>query len=94
MLQRGATLIAPLPSVLPCKRLLRFFTDLLAVALACEGFLHALLFTWLQVEGMALHFLDDVFSLHLALKTAQSILKGFAFLNSNFCQWGYTSEPA
>jgi hypothetical protein len=43
---------------------------------------------------MALNFLDDVFSLHLAFETAQSILKGFAFLYTNFCQVKYTSNPA
>jgi hypothetical protein len=43
---------------------------------------------------VTLDFLDDVFGLHLALETAQSILKGFAFLNTNFCQVKYTSNPA
>jgi len=43
---------------------------------------------------MALDLLDDVFCLYLALKTAQGILKGFAFLNSNFCHGKYTSKPA
>jgi len=35
---------------------------------------------------MALYFLDNVFSLHLALEAPQGILKGFAFLYSNLCQ--------
>lgn len=35
---------------------------------------------------MALYFLDDVFRLHFALEPAQCILKGFAFLDTNFCQ--------
>jgi hypothetical protein len=39
---------------------------------------------------MALNFLDDVFSLHLALEAAQGILKGFAFLNTNF---GHVDTP-
>ena len=43
---------------------------------------------------MTLDFLDDVFRLNLALKTTKSILEGFAFLNSNFCQVVYTSKPA
>jgi hypothetical protein len=34
---------------------------------------------------MTLYFLNNVFGLHLSLETAQSILKGFAFLNSNLC---------
>jgi hypothetical protein len=68
------------------KELILLFADLLAIPLASEGFLHALLLTGLQVEGVALDFLDNVFGLHLALETAQSILEGFAFLNSNLCQ--------
>jgi hypothetical protein len=68
------------------RKLILLFADLLTVPLASEGFLHALLLTGLQVEGVALDFLDNVFGLHLALETAQSILKGFAFLNSNLCQ--------
>ena len=71
-----------------------FLTDLLTIALACECFLHAFLFAWFQVKRMALHFLDDVFSLHFALKPAQRILKGFAFLDTNFCQVKYTSRHA
>jgi hypothetical protein len=75
-------------------KLVLFFTDFLAIALACQRFLHSLLFARFQVERMALNFLDDVFSLHLALEAAQRILKGFAFLNSNFCQWKNTSKHA
>src|SRR6202041_2139121 len=75
-------------------KLVLFLPDLLAIALACQRFLHSLLFAWFQVKGVALNFLDDVFSLNLALKAAQCILKGFAFLNSNFCQWKNTSKHA
>jgi len=66
--------------------LVLLLADLLAITLAGERFFDALLFARLQVKGMTLYFLDDVFGLHLALETAQSILKGFAFLNSNLCQ--------
>jgi len=76
------------------SELILFFTDFLAIALACQRFFHSLLLARFQVKGMALDFLDDVFSLHLAFETAQGILKGFAFLNSNFCQRGYTSKQA
>ena len=76
------------------KSLVLFLTDLLAIALACKCFLYTLLFAWFQVERVTLDFLDDVFRLNLTLKTAKSILKGFAFLNSNFCQVVYTSKPA
>ncbi len=43
---------------------------------------------------MALYFLDNVFSLHFALKAPQGILKGFALLNSNLCQKKYTSNQS
>lgn len=68
--------------------------DLLAITLACERFFYALLFTWFQIKGVTLDFLDNVFGLHLALKTAQSIFKGFAFLYSNLCQEKYTSKQS
>ena len=41
---------------------------------------------------MTLDFLDNVFGLHLSFETAQGILEGFAFLNSNLCQEKYTSK--
>ena len=66
-------------------KLVLFFPDFLAVPLASQSFLHATLLAWLQVEGVALDLLDDVFGLHLALETAQSILKGLAFLHTNLC---------
>ncbi len=43
---------------------------------------------------MTFDFLDDVFSLHLALEAPQGILKGFAFLYSNLCQKKYTSKQS
>ncbi len=74
--------------------LVLFFTDFLSVPLACECFFHAFLFAWFEVKGVTLDFLDDVFGLHLTLETAQSVLQGFAFLYTNFCQDEYTSKPA
>ena len=73
-------------------QLVLFLADLLAITLACKRFLDSLLLAWFQVEGVALHFLDDVFRLHFALKAAQRILKGFAFLDTYFCQDRYTSK--
>jgi hypothetical protein len=35
---------------------------------------------------VTLDFLDDVFLLNLTLEPAKRVLKGFAFLNTNFCQ--------
>jgi hypothetical protein len=74
--------------------LVLLLTDLLAIALASKRLFHALLFTWFQIKRVALDFLDNVFRLHLALKTAQCVLKGFAFLYSNLCQEKYTSKQS
>jgi hypothetical protein len=76
-----------------CKSVL-FFASFLAIPLACQSFLDALLFAGLQVEGVTLDFLDDVFLLYLALKPTQCIFKRFAFLYANFCQLNYTPKPA
>ena len=75
-----------------CSHLVLLLADLLAITLACERFFHALLFTWFQIKGVTLDFLDNVFGLHFALKAPQSIFKGFAFLYSNLCQEKYTSK--
>ncbi len=74
--------------------LVLFLADLLAITFASERFFYTLLLAWLQIKRVALNFLDDVFGLHLALKTAQGILKGFAFLYSNLCQEKYTSKQS
>ncbi len=66
--------------------LVLLFTGLLAVTFPRQGLLYALLFTWFQVERVPLHFLDDVFRLHFALETTESILERLAFLNTNFSQ--------
>jgi hypothetical protein len=39
----------------------------------------------LQVEGVTLHFFDDVLGLNFALESTKSILHRFALLQSNFC---------
>jgi len=62
------------------------FANFLAGALASERGFHAFLLTGFQVEGVALDFFDDVFLLHFALETAQSVLQGFTLLQSNFRQ--------
>ncbi len=74
--------------------LVLFLANLLAVAFACQRFLHTLLLARFQVKRVTLDLLDNVFRLHFSLKTAQRIFKGFAFLHSNLCQDEYTSKPA
>jgi len=63
-----------------------FLARLLAGAFASQRSLHALFLAGLQVKGVALNLLDNVFLLHFALEAAQSILEGFSLLKSNFCQ--------
>jgi hypothetical protein len=78
----------PIPSKLlrhNCSSVL-LFAYLLAGTLTGERGFHAFLLAGLEVKGVALHFFNDVFLLHLALKTAQSVFEGFTLLQSNFRQ--------
>ena len=55
--------------------LILLLTDLLAITLACKRFFHAFLLAGLQIKRVTLDFLDDVFSLHLALEATKDILQ-------------------
>ncbi len=66
--------------------LVLFLARLLACSLASQRGLHTLLLAGLQVKGMTLHFLNNVFLLYLPLETAQSVLEGFPLLKSYFRQ--------
>jgi hypothetical protein len=61
-------------------------TSLFPAAFACEGFLDTLFLAGLQVKGVALNLLDNVFLLHLALETSQRVFEGFTLLKSDFRQ--------
>jgi hypothetical protein len=74
--------------------LVLFLARLLAGAFACERGLHSLLFAGLQVKGVSLDLLDDVFLLHLTLKTAKRVLEGFPLLKSYFCQMNTPPNPS
>ena len=75
----------PFPaSVLSSSVLL--LANLLTSALASERGFHAFLLTGLEVKGVALHFFNNVFLLHFALETAQSVFEGFTLLQSNLRQ--------
>jgi hypothetical protein len=63
-----------------------FLARLLASALASQRCFHALFLAGFQVKGVALDLLDNVFLLHLALETAQSVLERLALLKSYFRQ--------
>jgi len=69
-----------------------FFACFFPAAFAGERFLDALFFAGLQVKGVALDLLDDVFLLHLALESPQCILEGFALLKSDLSQTNYTPK--
>jgi len=74
--------------------LILFFTRFLARTLASESSLYTLLLAGLQVKGVALDLLDNVFLLHLALETTQSVLEGFTLLKPNFCQTDTPPDPS
>src|SRR5580704_8287487 len=73
--------------------LVLFFSRFLAAALARQSFFYALLLARLQVKGVTLDLLDNVFLLHFALEATQRIFEGLALLQSYFCQLNYTPKP-
>lgn len=77
--------VAPTGSIL-------LFARFFAGALTCQRFLHALLFSWLQVKRVTLHFFNDVLGLHFPLEATQRIFERLAFLQSDFCQRNYTPK--
>src|SRR4029077_7158070 len=66
-------------------RLIRFTPLLLAQSLPRKRFFGPAFLARLHVEAVLLYFLDDVFLLHLALKTAQGIFQRFTLLDDDFC---------
>jgi hypothetical protein len=70
------------------------FANFLASALTSERGLYAFFLTRLEVKGVALNLLDDVFLLHLALEPAQGVLEGFTLLQSNFRQTDTPPNPS
>jgi hypothetical protein len=66
--------------------LILLFASLFSAAFTRERFFNALLFAGLQVKGVSLDLLDNIFLLNLALKAAQRVLEGFALLEPDFCQ--------
>jgi hypothetical protein len=66
--------------------LILFFACFFSSSLTCQRCFHALFFARFQVEGVAFHFLNDVFLLNLAFEAAQSVFEGFSLLQPHFCQ--------
>jgi hypothetical protein len=68
----------------PPSRLIRFPPLLFAQSLPRKRFLCPALLAGFHVEAVLLDFLDDVFLLHLALKTPQGIFQRFTLLDDDF----------
>src|SRR5882762_8972263 len=66
------------------KLLIQFAPLLLAQTLPRKRFLGPAFLAGFHVEAMLLDFLDDVFLLHLALKTPQGIFQRFTLLDDDF----------
>jgi hypothetical protein len=71
-----------------------FFANLLLRPLAGQRLLYAELGARLQIVGVTLHFLNDVFRLNFALEATQGALNGLAFLQSDFSQPKSPPNPA
>ena len=74
------------PSDPICGNLIGLSANLFSGTLSRQSLLESPLLARLQVVGMTLHFLNDVFRLNLALEPTQRILQRLALLQSNFCQ--------
>jgi len=76
------------------RLLLGLFANLLLCPLTSQSLLYAELGARLQIVGVTLHFLNDVFRLNFALEATQGALNRLAFLQSNFCQTKSPPNPA
>src|SRR5258705_2621263 len=63
-----------------------------ATTFPCQRFLDTFFFAGLQVIGVALNLLDNIFLLHLALETSQCVFERFTLLKSDFRQTNYTPK--
>ena len=68
----------------PPRQLFQFSALLLAQSLPRKRFFGPALLAGFHVETVLLDFLDDIFLLHLALKTAQCIFQRFILLDNYF----------
>jgi hypothetical protein len=78
-----------------CERLsVLLFANFFASALTSQRSLYSLLLARLQIKGVALDLFNNVFLLHFALETAQSVFEGFTLLQSNFRQTDTPPNPS
>jgi hypothetical protein len=90
----GRYLVGPARSssapVDPRKTLLQLAPELLPIPLTRESLLGSTLVPRLQVKGMLLDVLDDVFLLDLSLESPERALDRFALLDLHFCHYNHT----
>lgn len=63
-----------------CNNSVGFLANFFSGTLSGQGFLHPAFRTRLQVEGVTLYFLNDVFCLNLSLEPTQGVLYRLALL--------------
>jgi hypothetical protein len=68
----------------PWRKLIPVFTGLLSGTLLSQILFDPPSLARLQIEGVALYVLNNVFRLNLSLETSERVLQRFAFLQSNF----------
>src|SRR6185436_12010321 len=68
----------------PTRALLRFASELLAITLPRQSLFGSALITRLQIEGVLLDVLDDVFLLNLPLEPTKGTFDRLALLNLDF----------
>lgn len=70
----------------PGFSLILLFAGFFAISFARQSFLGAAFFAGLQIEGMPLHFFNNVLLLDFTFEPTQGIFKRFTLLQSNLCQ--------
>ena len=65
--------------------------DFFAIPFPRQGGFHTALFAGWNVEGMPLHFADDVFLLHFALEPAERAFERLVIAEFDFCHCIFTS---
>src|SRR5262245_48692918 len=81
---------SPFHAVRPLRLLLQLAPELLAIPLTGERLLGSALVARLQVKGVLLDVLDDVFLLNLPFETPECALDRFALLDLHFCHYNHT----
>jgi hypothetical protein len=70
----------------PGLNLILLFAGFFTISFARQSFLGAAFFAGLQIEGMPLHFFNNVLLLDFTFEPTQGIFKRLTLLQSNLCQ--------